>query len=272
MALPPTKPLQIRPYVRGQDDKLVRFTIGRACVDSLATANNKLYLHPLTLSAWFGFSCLLITYMQWWPAADWPLWTWLKPVPLFAAWAVPIMFAIDWYNRPYFEARAEDVLRRPDMYQVEPYYARSPASGVWILEYGEKFVGLICVDASMDSLSEETLNDANKDDRKYLQNKWEKGTSHTANIRHFYAMTEYRKTGVQEDLLEYAIKHVFETDKTVKTIVATENTLDDWTTRAYRKEGFGVDRVVGKMGILGWELRRRVLTRKQWEERQKKAE
>lgn len=32
---------QIRPYVRGQDDKLVRFTIGRACVDSLATANNR---------------------------------------------------------------------------------------------------------------------------------------------------------------------------------------------------------------------------------------
>jgi hypothetical protein len=32
---------QIRPYNREQDDKLVRFTVGRSCVDSLAIANNK---------------------------------------------------------------------------------------------------------------------------------------------------------------------------------------------------------------------------------------
>lgn len=174
------------------------------------------------------------------------------------------------YNRPSFEARAEDVLRRPDMYQIEPYYTRSPASGVWILEYGQKFVGLICVDASMDSLSEETLNDANKDDKKYLQNKWRKGTSSTANIRHFYTMYEYRKTEVQDDLLEYAVKHAFEADSTVKSIVATENTLDRWATRAYQKHGFAIEKSIGKMGILGWELRTRVLTRKRWEELQKK--
>ena len=41
MATAPQKVPQIRPYVRGEDDKLVRFTIGRACMDSLATANNK---------------------------------------------------------------------------------------------------------------------------------------------------------------------------------------------------------------------------------------
>ena len=158
------------------------------------------------------------------------------------------------------------------MYQVEPYYSRSPASGVWILEYGQKFVGLICVDASMDSLSEETLNDANKDDKKYLQNKWKKGTSHTANIRHFYVMEEYRPTDVQEDLLEYAVKHVFGADRTIKSIVATENTLDGWATRTYQKEGFAVEKTIGKVGALGWPLRRRVLTRKRWEEKQKKGE
>lgn len=162
------------------------------------------------------------------------------------------------------------MLRRPDMYQIEPYYTRSPASGVWILEYGEKFVGLICVDASMDSLSEETLNDANKDDNQYLQKKWKKGTSSTANIRHFFAMEQYRSTDIQEDLLEYAVKKVFEADKTVQSIYVTENTLDSWTSRAYQRQGFVVEKTVGKVGILGWELRTRVLTRKRWEDRQKR--
>lgn len=124
----------------------------------------------------------------------------------------------------------------------------------------------------MDSLSEETLNDADKDDKKYLQNKWRKGTSATASIRHFYAMEEYRGTDVQDDLLEYAVRHAFEADKTVKTIRATENTLDSWATRAYQRQGFLIDKTVGKLGLLGWAIRSRVLTRKQWEGSQKKAE
>ncbi|KAI0704844.1 hypothetical protein BC835DRAFT_1261925 [Cytidiella melzeri] len=260
---------QIRPYSR-EDDKLVRFTVGRECVDGLATANNRLYFHPITLSAWFALSCMLISYVDYWPHAGWPLYTWLMPLPIFAAWAVPIMFAIDWFNRPSFEQLAENVLRRADMYQIEPYYTRSPASGVWILEYGEKFVALIAIDASVDSLSEETLNDANKDDKKYLQNKWRKGTSSTASIRHFYAMEEYRGTDIQEDLLEYAVKHVFEAEKTVKSIRATENELDSWATRAFQRQGFVIDKTVGKLGISGWKLRSRVLTRKRWEENEKK--
>ncbi|KAI0348050.1 hypothetical protein BDW22DRAFT_1350191 [Trametopsis cervina] len=262
--------VRIRPYTR-EDDKLVRFTIGRACVDGLATANKTLYFHPIVISAWFALSCALLQYLQVWPEAGGPLWTWLKPLPIFAAIAVPLMSIIDWKNRPDFERRAENVLRRADLYQIEPYYSRSPSSGVWILEFGPKFVGLVCVDASQDSLSEETLKDADKDDKKYLQNKWRKGTSNTAVIRHYYVMEQYRETGITDDLLEYVIKQTFNNDKTVKSIRATESRLEKWTTKALQQQGFTIEKTVGKLGLLGWELRSRVLTRKVWEERQRTA-
>ena len=49
------------------------------------------------------------------------------------------------------------MLRRPDLADIGKYYSlRSPASGFFILEYGDKFVGFIAVDASIDSTSEET--------------------------------------------------------------------------------------------------------------------
>lgn len=60
------------------------------------THKNPVYIHPITLSVWFALSCILITYLEWWPQPGSPLWTWLKPAPIFAAWAVPVMFAVDW--------------------------------------------------------------------------------------------------------------------------------------------------------------------------------
>lgn len=154
---------------------------------------------------------------------------------------------------------------------MEAYYSRSPASGLWLLEFGDKFVGLIAIDASLDSQSNETL-DSLQNDKKAQQRTTKKGTSSVATIRHFYVMEEYRSTYVQDDLLQHAVKQAFQSDKTVKMIRGVECTLDKWATKAYRKAGFIVEQVIAKLGILRWSVRTRVLKRSQWEESLKKSE
>lgn len=52
---------------------------------------------------------------------------------------------------------------------IKDHYSLSPASGFWIVEYGDKFVGLIAIDAS-------TEDDSTKRPE----------AKTTATIRHFY--------------------------------------------------------------------------------------
>ena len=176
------------------------------------------------------------------------------------------------YNRPYFEEQGQEVLRKIDMIDFEAYYSRSPASGIWILEYGSKFIGLIAVDASLDSESEQTLS-SNVDDP---QNKairkqiGKKGTSSVATIRHFYIMEEYRRAFVQEDLLHFAVSHAFK-DPKVKVIRAVDATYDKWKAAAFTKEGFSVEKELRRIGVLRWIVRSRELTRERWEEKQKSS-
>lgn len=152
------------------------------------------------------------------------------------------------------------------MFNIAAYYARSPSSGIWVLRYGQNFVGFVAIDASLDALSEEPVTEAAKDDRKYLQNLARKGTSHSAVIRHFYVMEEYRPSDVQDDLLEYAIKHAFGSDRAVKSIRVNEDTVEKWLPMAYQKQGFAIDKKTANLGTLGWAERSRLLTRSKWEE------
>jgi GNAT superfamily N-acetyltransferase len=78
------------------------------------------------------------------------------------------------------------------------YYTQSPASGFWIFEFGKNFVGLIALDA----------NDA-KDTRR-------------AFIRHFFVHEAYRKTGIQADILDHALKHAFNNSPTLESVVAVD--------------------------------------------------
>lgn len=158
------------------------------------------------------------------------------------------------------------------MFNLSSYYTRSPSSGIWLLVYGEKFVGFIAIDASADSRDDETVTEAAKEDKKYLQRIARPGTSAVATIRHFYVMDEYRSTAIQNDLLEFAVRNTFEKERTVKSIRAIESTLDGWAIQAYQEQGFIVDKKIGKIGVLGWDVRSRVLTREKWEKSKGKKE
>ncbi|KAF9822227.1 hypothetical protein IEO21_00221 [Rhodonia placenta] len=152
------------------------------------------------------------------------------------------MFLCDWLNRPTFEDRAQDDLRRPDLVDIPSYYSRSPSSGLWILELGDKFVGLIALDASSDSTSTETIStSAPPVKTRDGKVKYTKGTSSTATIRHFYVEELYRPAGIQHDLLTHAVRMAFSRDPKVQTIRASDTPLKPYVSEALRQARFQLE-------------------------------
>ncbi|KAI0932261.1 hypothetical protein AcV7_000586 [Taiwanofungus camphoratus] len=204
--------------------------------------------------------------MGWWPKPEYGFMAYASPLPSFAAMAVPLMFLCDWLNRPAFEEHSQDILHRLDLVDISSYYSRSPSSGFWILEYGDKFIGLIALDASLDSLSNESVTSSVADSRRLTKDRLsKKGTSSTATIRHFYVDEPYRAAGMQNDLLIHAVKHAFEADKTVQNIRAVATPLKAYISTLLRQRGFQLGELTVKVGILKWQNSIRVLSRKTWQ-------
>lgn len=98
-----------------------------------------------------------------------------------------------------------------------------------------------------------------------------KATSDTAVIRHFYVLEEYRGAGPQEDLVHHAVSQAFSKDSKVQRITATDTGLTPYFTKALTKEGFFKEKTIGKLGVQGWNINLRALTREEWENRSRKA-
>ncbi|EKM61012.1 uncharacterized protein PHACADRAFT_247306 [Phanerochaete carnosa HHB-10118-sp] len=268
------KTAKIRPFQPGDaDEKLFRFTVGKAQMEGLAVANRRSYIHPIFLAVWAALAAVLVQYLKWWPNPTLPWWTYLKPLPAFAAFLVPLMFIVDLQNRPSFEDEAQQVLHRQDMIDLQAYYSRSPSSGIWIFEYGSKFVGLLALDASLDAALDKTFstNGTPAQNNAIKKQFSKKGTSQVATIRHFYVMEEYRAALAQEDLLHFAVSQAFTEDHKVKVIKGIDSDLDRWKEAAFTKCGFIVEKGLRSIGLFGWKVRSRGLTRERWQEIQKKA-
>jgi len=251
----------IRPF-QVSDDKQVRFVIGKGNMASLAVANRQVYAHPLTISLWMASSCIMIQLMQWWPNfQDYGYLSYCRPLPAFASTAVPIMFLVDWLNRPFFERMTQDTLHRMDLVNMQSYYMRSPFSGLWILEYGEVFVGLIALDASSDSESNDLVSSL--DSGKKVE--YKKGTSRIATIRHFYVEEQFRGIGMQKDLLDHALRHTFSSISPVRTIKAADSPLVPYVKECLRSAGFQLQKHTDKVGLFAWKLGQRILERDDWE-------
>jgi len=247
------------------DRKLVQFTVGKGDMEALAVANRQVYFHPVTLSVWVGLSCIFIQLLGWWPKEERGVLGYVSPLPAFAAMAVPLMFLCDWINRPKFEEETSQDLRRKDLVDIPSYYSRSPSSGFWILEYGDKFVGLIAVDASPDSTSDETITTSAPPTKfKDGKVKYTKGTSKTATIRHFYVDEQYRQAGMQEDLLTHAVNRAFDSSPIVQNIRAPDTPLRAYISKALQQQGFQLERKTEKIGILRWQNSVRILNRETW--------
>lgn len=170
------------------------------------------------------------------------------------------------FNRSGFDDTNQKILYSRDLVDMISYYTRSPASAFWILELGTNFVGLIAVDASTDSQTEEVITPSSAPPVKTKDGhiKYSKGTSDVATIRHFYVMEPYRKVDVQDDILAHAVSKTFNADKKVERIEIVNSPLKAYITKALRKQGFRFDRKVGEVGLLRWQTSIWVLERKNW--------
>ncbi|KAJ8596918.1 hypothetical protein M405DRAFT_780660 [Rhizopogon salebrosus TDB-379] len=252
------------------DDKLAKFSIGKAAMEGLAAANRSACFHPITLSVWVALSCIMVQLLDWWPKPEYGLLGYLPALPAFGSWGAVMLYLIDWFNRPPFEDASLNLLRRLDVADIAKHYQRSSSSGFFILEYDGKFVGLIAIDASKDSQSQDTLMDNNKLPPS-LHTKKKKditslGSSPVATIRHFYIVEPYRTTGIQEDLLAHAVQHAFKADLAVKEIKATTTSLIPYTQKCLRKAGFVLEKPLDKLGMYGWKSELVVLRRTRWEQ------
>ncbi len=208
-------------------------------------------------------------------------------LPGFFASAVPVMFYIDWCvsalpvcftftpveflgyrkNRPFVEDNAEKVLRRIDLVSIQAYYARSPASGLWLLEYANKIIGMIAVDASLDAANDEPVTGQTSGDQ--LREALERtGTSRIATIRHFFAEEAYRSVEIEDDLLDFAVQSTFTADRTVSKVRILASPLRPAILQSLKRNRFSKGDRVGSIGLLGWDVCWYNLERSQWEARQ----
>jgi len=148
-----------------------------------------------------------------------------------------------------------------------------PPRGFFILEYGNKFIGLVAIDASKDSQSEQAF--VKKSEQGHVladktKDFYSTGTSSVATIRHFYVEERFRKSNVQQDMLAFAARHVFTTAQDVKVLKASATPLLGYKYDSLRELGFSVDKQDGKLGILGWRVDAMGLERARWERDQRK--
>ncbi|THH11101.1 hypothetical protein EW145_g877 [Phellinidium pouzarii] len=189
--------------------------------------------------------------------------------------SLPLVFFIDWRQRPAFDEQTVETLKRPDIVDIENYYTRSPSSGLWIFEFERKFVGLIAVDASADSLSTQTFSAPAEENIRKPKGKEKKGNKNvasTATIRHFYIAESYRQASAQNDLLTFALKHAFEGSSTVEKIKATPSPFATYLGHALKDAGFVVVDRGPKVGFVASRYTLTYeLTREKWVEMQKSS-
>jgi hypothetical protein len=171
-------------------------------------------------------------------------------------------------NRPFVEETAEKVLRRMDLLNIQIHYARSPASGFWLLELGDRIIGLIAVDASRDAANDAPVTQQAKEQLK--ANIKKTGTSDVATIRHFFAEEAFRGVNVEDDLLQFAVESTFNGDRAVNSIRMLATPLRPGILNSLRRNKFVKGDRVESGGIQSWEIYWYTLERSQWEAGQEK--
>jgi len=117
----------------------------------------------------------------------------------------------------------QKALRGEDMADLVAYYSRSPASGFYVLDYNGKALGLIGLDANVPAQA---------------GSKSKAKSTETALVRHFFIEEPYRGTGIEEDLLEYAVSRAFTSKTPPQRIQMLVNDLQPYRKTAAKAANF----------------------------------
>lgn len=146
------------------------------------------------------------------------------------------------------------MLRGPDMKDMLAHYSRHPASGLWICEFGDLFVGLVALDVTSEKVT--------KNGKKLFDK-----SPTSAIIRHFYVDEVYRSSGIQEDLLTHALRMAFDAEPALKVVYAHDSQLIPYIRNCLRNASFVLEENTKRIGVFGWQLGRRSLSREEWEKK-----
>ena len=119
------------------------------------------------------------------------------------------------------------------MQGLSTFYAKAPSSGIWILEYGERFVGIIALDGQAGALDERTKR--------------------IGLIRHFHVEEAYWPSNIQADLLEYALRHGFQKGG-LDVIETIDSPLLPYKRTSLTQAGFELVKYTATVGVLRWKL------------------
>ena len=142
------------------------------------------------------------------------------------------------------------MLREPDIKDLSSYYGKR-ASGLWILEYGNVFVGLIALDSGTTAPGSKSEN-----------------PKKTGFIRHFYVDEPFRKSGIQSDLLNYALGQGFTGG--LENIEVIDTPLLSYQRDCLQTAGFKLVDYAKVVGILRWKTALRSLNKDTWLKQEKK--
>jgi ribosomal protein S18 acetylase RimI-like enzyme len=197
-------PARIRPY-EAKDLPAVRYFIGQNDLECLPAANSAIFRTTGGASLWLVLTAVLAAATGWWPAMPSGPDRFARILTLFiplapVALAVLLMLGVsELYHRPTFEAAVQRRLGRQDLRDIATHYALAP-SGVFVLEYGDKVIGVVAIDASTgtNDVKAGGLKGAKADNVEAV-----------ARIRHLATSIGYREAGLDADLLDFALERVF---------------------------------------------------------------
>ena len=131
----------------------------------------------------------------------------------------------------------------PDLLNLEKTYGKPPSS-LDILEYEGKAIGLIVIDAR--------------------PNPAQPGRAY---IRYYYVADPYRESGVQNDLLAYAIPRLFASPD-INSVEAPYSMLHPYVKKAFLEHGFKIASSHKNGHYISWEVGTALLTKEKWEQLQ----
>ncbi|KAL1411096.1 hypothetical protein Q8F55_002046 [Vanrija albida] len=196
-----------------KDRAILNQIIGQGFMESLGKANNRVYLHPLVLSAVVALAAVIDYAVGYLPRPGVPGSS-LAPLIGFAMVALPLLGAVEWAHRGPFTARLRSVIGARDLVTAAQYYA-SP-SRFYVFEHRGEVRGALALDAAHAGVAvPSVLGDEEgevAEDKALLRRKGEKKeqeATRLAEIRHLDIDAPVRRKGVATELVATALDHAF---------------------------------------------------------------